>query len=124
VLFASVAWFLSLFGGVYCKFLTNTLTTANSQGQPITLNYGIWYYQGYGIASTGDETVVFETCRAYPDEMYQDAKWKSAMATSLLAIIIGAFVTIWAWYASCSTPSKSMFRIAGLTLMICCLVSI
>lgn len=120
--FASVAWFLGLFGGVYCNFLNTTLTRGD-QNEGITFNYGIWTYQGYVLASTPDEAVIFETCRSYPDEMYVDAKWKSAMAFSSLAIIIGGIVTLWALFAMCGNPSKFNCQMAGATLLLCCLVS-
>jgi hypothetical protein len=121
-LFASVAWFLSLFGGVYCKFLSNTLTTGNSQ-EEITLSYGIWTYQGYLLVSDAEGAVVYETCKSYPDGMYLDPKWKTAMAMSTMTIIIGAVLAIWSLFAVCSTPSKSNFRLIGIMLLLCCLVS-
>lgn len=123
-LLASVAWFLSLFSGVYCDFLTNTLTTGNTQDQGTSLHYGIWTYRGFLLVSDTDEAVVYQTCKSYPDGMYLDAKWKSAMAFSTMAIVIGAAVTLWALFASCGDSiSKTSFRIAGMTLLLCCFVS-
>ena len=124
-LLGAVAWFLSLFGAVYCKFLTNTLTTEFGQGRKINLNYGLWTYQGFGIASTSDETVIFETCRPYPSETYLDAKWNCAIAFSTMSIIIGGVTTLWTLFALCgNTPSTNTFRTVGFTLMLCCIVSI
>ena len=110
---------------MYCKFLTNTLTTEFGQGRKLNLNYGIWTYQGFGIASTSDETVLFETCRPYPSETYLDPKWNSAMAFSTMSIIIGGVTTLWTLFAMCgTTPSKNTFRTVGFILLFCCIVSV
>eukprot|EP00956_Cyclotella_meneghiniana_P008291 scaffold11057_cov78-Cyclotella_meneghiniana.AAC.3 len=111
-LLGAVAWFLSLFGAVYCKFLTNTLTMEFGQGRKLNLNYGIWTYQGFGIASTSDETVLFETCRPYPSETYLDPKWNSAMAFSTMSIIIGGVTTLWTLFAMCGTTPIPRINIA------------
>ncbi|KAL3787077.1 hypothetical protein HJC23_011761 [Cyclotella cryptica] len=115
------AWFLSLFGGVYCKFLSNMVTASTSPDEPITLNLGIWYYQGYYVANSTDGTVVYELCRSYPDDMNIDTKWRSARAFSTLALMVGGFVTIWAMYSGCSTPSKTLYRVGGILFMLTCL---
>jgi hypothetical protein len=113
----SAAWFLSLFGGVYCKFLSSTVSISD---EPFKINFGLWYYQGYAVVSDANQTIVYELCRSYPDEVYIDAKWKSARAFSTLAIILGGFVTLWALVATCSPPSKSAFRVGGLVFLLCC----
>ena len=41
---AAFAWITSLFAGVYCKFVSFTSTGGNT-AEPITLYFGIWYYQ-------------------------------------------------------------------------------
>jgi len=92
------------------------------QGRKLNLNYGIWTYQGFGIASTSDETVLFETCRPYPSETYLDPKWNSAMAFSTMSIIIGGVTTLWTLFAMCgTTPSKNTFRTVGFILLFCCI---
>ena len=41
---AAFAWITSLFAGVYCKFVSFTSTGGNT-AEPVTLYFGIWYYQ-------------------------------------------------------------------------------
>jgi hypothetical protein len=42
----ALAFILSAFGGIYCKFLSHLSTSNFESEEPIALNSGIWYYQG------------------------------------------------------------------------------
>ena len=59
---ASFAFIVSLFGGIYCKFIS--FTDVNNG---LTLSFGIWYYQSWGAYDSAVQgTVVLETCENYP----------------------------------------------------------
>eukprot|EP00804_Cyclotella_cryptica_P024263 CCRYP_012543-RA/>CCRYP_012543-RA protein AED:0.32 eAED:0.32 QI:243/1/1/1/1/1/3/1091/255 len=119
-LLGALAFILSGFGGVYCKFLSHIST--GGLEQPITINSGIWYYQGYAIVNTTVQgTVVLETCNNYPDNVYIDPKWKSARAFATMALIIGGCVTFWGLLAGCLYPNKAAYKLGGILMMLCCL---
>ena len=66
-LIASLAFILSVFGSIYCKFVSFT----DQNNTDITLNFGIWYYQSWGVYDSAVQgTVVLETCVNYGDGMY------------------------------------------------------
>jgi len=49
-----------------CKFLQFTDTNNN-----LTLSFGIWYYQSWGVYDSAVQgTVILETCENYPDGTY------------------------------------------------------
>jgi hypothetical protein len=118
---AAAAFLTTLFGGIYCRFLSFT-SNEEVNGEPVTLHFGIWYYLGWVLAtdSNGD-TVAMQTCYRYPEGTVFDAKWKSSKAFSTMAIIIGGCVTIWALCAGCLYPTKKMYQLASMLYMICCL---
>lgn len=119
---AAAAFLTTLFGGIYCRFLSFTSIEDFNGGAPLTLYFGIWYYQGWLWATnSAGETVVMQTCYKYPDSMVFDAKWKSAKAFSTMAIIFGGIVTIWALCAGCLYPTKNMYQVASVLYMMCCL---
>lgn len=121
-LLGALAFIFSGFGGVYCKFISHTSTSGPEQ--PITVNSGIWYYQGYAVVnSTVQGTIVLETCNNYPDDLYLDPKWKSARAFATMTLIIGGCVTFWGLLAGCLYPNKATYQLGGMLMMLCCLVS-
>jgi len=63
---AAFAFVVSIFGGIYCKFLEFTDSNNN-----LTLSFGIWYYQSWGVYDSAVQgTVILETCENYPDGTY------------------------------------------------------
>lgn len=118
---AACAFLTSMFAGLYCKFISFTSTSGGNN--PITLYFGIWYYQGWSVVDTAVQgTVVLETCYNYPDGTDFDAPWKSAKAFSTMTLIIGGLVTFWVLFLACFFPSKMVFNKAGgLVFLICCL---
>ncbi|KAL7553910.1 hypothetical protein ACHAWF_017262 [Thalassiosira exigua] len=115
---AAIAFVLSLFAGVYCKFISFTSTGEN----PITLYFGIWYYQGWSaVENPVQGTVILESCLNYPDGTNLDSKWRSAMAFSAMTLIIGGVVTFWALLAGCLYPSRGTYKAGGGLYMLCCL---
>ena len=120
---AGTAFLFSMFAGIYCKFISHVSTDAPS-GETVTLNSGIWYYQGYSIVNTTFQgTVILETCINYPEGTYFDSEWKSAKAFSAMALIIGGIVAFWGLFAQCIYPNKGMYQRGGMLLLLCCLVS-
>lgn len=118
---AAIAFILSLFGGLYCKFLSFASTDG---GNTPDLNFGIWYYQGWSVVQSQVQgTVILESCFNYPDGVNIDSKWRSARAFSTMTLIIGGVVTFWALLAGWLYPSKQTYKSGGMMYMLCCLFS-
>lgn len=123
-LLAGTAFVFSMFAGVYCKFISHISTTDVGTEEPIAVNSGIWYYQGYSVVNTTVQgTVILETCNNYPAGTYIDARWKSARAFATMALIIGGVVAFWGLLAQCIYPNKAMFHLGGMLMLLCCVVS-
>lgn len=122
---AAFAFIVSLFGGAYCKFLSFTSTSRESTGgveSPITLYFGIWYYQGWQLVNSATQgDIILETCYNYPDGMNIDSKWRTARAFSIITLVISGVVTFWALLASCIYPSKQNYKAGGMIYILCCL---
>lgn len=118
---AASAFILSMFSGVYCHFIAFHSDGVGGDN-PITMNFGIWYYQGWLLVqNTVQGDVILEGCFNYPDGTSFDSKWKSAMAFSVITLIMGGVVTFWALMASCLYPSQRAYKAGGFIYMICCL---
>ena len=118
---ATFAFIVSLFGGVYCKFISFA-TTDGVEGSPITLFFGIWYYQGWSIVnSTTQGTMILETCYQYPEGTSIDSKWKAARAFTIITLVTSGVLTFWALLAGCFHPSKQTYKTGGLVYLLCCL---
>ena len=116
---AAAAFIVTLFGGVYCKFLSFT-PDVTIVDDSLTLNFGIWYYQGYALVESPTQgTLLMQTCFRYPDGTVFDAKWKCAMAFSTMALIIGGVLAFWSLLAGCFYPTKKMYCAAGTIYMVC-----
>lgn len=123
-LLAGAAFLFSMLGGVYCKFISHVSTNNANTEEPITINSGIWYYQGYTVVNnTIQGTVILETCNSYPEGTYIDPRWKSARAFATMALIIGGCVAFWGLLAQCIYPNKAMYHLGGMLMLLCCLVS-
>jgi len=118
---AAAAFIVTLFGGVYCKFLSFT-PDIDGADDSITLNFGIWYYQSWAIVESPTQgTLLMQTCFSYPEGTVYDAKWKSAMAFSTMALIIGGVLAFWSLLAGCFYPAKNTYLAAGCIYMVCAL---
>lgn len=118
---AASAFILSCFGGVYCKFLSFQ-ASGDGGNDPITLNFGIWYYQSWTIVENNVQgTILLEACYNYPEGTNIDSKWRSARAFSTMTLIIGGVVTFWALLSWCLYPSKQTYKMGGMIYMICSL---
>ena len=119
-LIAAIAFILSLFAGIYCKFISFT-SWSDGEMEPVTLNFGIYYYQGWSIVnSTVQGTVIYENCYNYPDGTNFDTKWQTAKAFSAMALIIGGVITFWAVLAGCLYPSKATYKKGGIIYLLVC----
>jgi hypothetical protein len=122
---ASCAFVITLFGATYCNFFTftsNKTITVQGVTDAVTLEYGIWYYQGWSsLVSSSGEVCVFETCYKYPEGTIYDANWKSTKAFNTIALIIGGIMVILTLAAGCAHHSKKMFQIFGMLYKVCCL---
>lgn len=117
---AATAFVLSMFAGVYCHFIS--FSTTDDGSKPVTLNFGIWYYQGWSIVQSNVQgTVILESCFHYPDGTNYDSQWRSAMAFSVMVLIIGGVTTFWALLAGCLYPSRAAYKTGCLIYLLCCL---
>lgn len=118
---AAAAFIVTLFGGVYCKFVSFS-PDVEGVDDSLTLNFGIWYYQGWAIVESPTQgTLLMQTCFRYPEGTVFDAKWKCAKAFSTMALIIGGVLAFWSLLAGCFYPSKAMYRAAAMIYMLCSL---
>lgn len=93
-------------GSINCNFVKFTDTSGTSE--PISLQFGIWYYQFWSLVYSASGTFVFESCHGYPDSIELDSSWKAARAFSILAFISAIIVLIAACMSLCgSNPGKS-----------------
>jgi len=116
---AAAAFIVTLFGGVYCKFLSFA-PDIEGVDDSLTLNFGIWYYQGWAVVESPTQgTLLMQTCFRYPDGTVFDANWKSAKAFSTMALLIGGVLAFWSLLAGCFYPSKGMYLAAGMIYMVC-----
>mmetsp|Transcript_22324 Transcript_22324/g.46932 ORF Transcript_22324/g.46932 Transcript_22324/m.46932 type:complete len:249 (-) Transcript_22324:302-1048(-) len=121
-IFAAVAFTLSWFAGIWCHFVQFTSTSGTSSTSPITVNFGIWYYQGYQVVDSPVQgTVVLQTCNQYPSGTNIDAAWRSARAFSTMTLIIGGIVTFFALLSGFLYPSSTSYKSGGLAFLLCCL---
>jgi hypothetical protein len=120
-IFAAAAFIVTLFGGIYCRFLTISSIPGTEEEEPVTLQFGIWYYQSWVLVDSDEGPVAYQTCYKYPDATVFDAKWKSAKAFSTMAMIIGAIVGCLTLCAGCLYPTRKMYFAASMAYMICCL---
>jgi hypothetical protein len=121
---AFCAFVITLFGACWCNFLTFTSNKAVYNDDPVTLEFGIWFYRGWSstVCSSG-EVYVFESCYNYPEGTVYDANWKSAKAfiTMTLFMGLGGVVVSCALLTGCVDPYKRMFQIGGALNMVCSL---
>jgi hypothetical protein len=82
---------------VFLKFSSTAFGTST----PITVEFGIWYYESLAAISTTDGNYIVEYCQAYPDTVEIDASWKAARAFSVLVFIFACIIVGTLLYASC-----------------------
>lgn len=111
----TVALFLSLIGSFMCRFVS---IFDNASQQDVYT--GIWLkttlYQ-LQSSQTG-EWSLYKGCGSYPSGVPLDAKWKSAMAFSILAVVIGAFALFGVYFSACLPMTASRWRMVAFALVI------
>merc|ERR1711971_944334 len=87
-----------------CNFIKFTDTSGTSD--PISLQFGIWYYRFWSLVTSVDGTFIFESCHEYPDFVDLDASWKAARAFSALAAIFGIAIFLSSIVSSCVSSAR------------------
>jgi hypothetical protein len=107
---ASLALAFSVLGNTWCE----SITFNSSSDQLPSVNYGIWYLQKTVVEDLiGNRIVEVAKCLDYPESMDIDAKWKTARAFSIIAPVIGGFITFFSWLAPCMYYGKDMWKQGG-----------
>ena len=91
---------------VFLKFTS----TAFGASEPISVEFGIWYYQSLAAITTTDGIYIGEYCQAYPDTIEIDGSWKAARAFSVLVFIFSCIIVGTILYASCF-PAKAGYSL-------------
>uniref|UniRef100_A0A7R9WIY7 Uncharacterized protein n=1 Tax=Pseudictyota dubia TaxID=2749911 RepID=A0A7R9WIY7_9STRA len=112
VVFSGCALFLSLLGNIVCQFVSFTIR-AEETARTSEIFFGIWYYKGLANVTTGNYVETIEVCKQYPSGAMFDSKWKSAMAFSIIAPVIGGVFWCWICFALCFEMPGSLWRMIG-----------
>jgi hypothetical protein len=119
-LFSAVAFLLSWSAEFGCKFISFVSTSGFKD--PVRINFGIWYYQAWTIATSVNGSVIFETCHRYPSTVEIDSAWKAARAFSTLTVIIGGVLLFSTLISACVSPEKrNLTKSEGVGYILCCL---
>ncbi|KAL7536503.1 hypothetical protein ACHAWF_005484 [Thalassiosira exigua] len=113
--FALTAFVLTWSGSLRCDFVKFTSTSGSSE--PITLNFGIWYYRFWSLVATIDGTYLVESCQAYPDSAVVDPAWKAARAFSVITFFFAVILLVVAIMSMCQGSILSNTRMAPLYLL-------
>lgn len=116
-IFAVTAFVLMWIGSINCDFVKFTDTSGTSA--PISLQFGVWYYQFWSMVTSVDGRFVFESCHGYPDYMDIDPAWKAARAFSVMAFILSMIVFIVAIISACSTADSTRGWMAPMYMLTC-----
>lgn len=103
-MFAIIAFILMWVGSIRCNFIKFVDTSGTSQ--PISREFGLWYYQYWATIFTTDGTYIVRTCHLYPDGLEFDASWKAARAFSILAFIFAFIIMFLKCAVSCATDPR------------------
>lgn len=128
--FLSLAAFvLACVGTKTCHFLQFASSAVGSSDpvsgeiEPVSLQFGYWYYQSYEVATTNDNnstTIVEGSCDIYPPSMNIDNNWKAARGFNLVAIILGGSLLMLDIFQGClSTKQKRSFRTGAVGYFVC-----
>lgn len=91
---------------------------------------GVWSYRTSEYTQVGDETWVITTCRSYSYlsrdlnfDYELDARARTTMAFSLMAVFFGGLGVIFAYFYSCmGTVSEARWKMIGNTFFFTCLL--
>lgn len=108
---AATAFLLNWASAFGCNFVSFTSTAGFTQ--PVSVNFGIWSYQFWTIATSVGGSVIFETCHKYPADVAIDSDWRAARAFSILAIIFGGLYLFTNLIMGCIAPVRAASRTEG-----------
>lgn len=103
--FGLVAFALLWASAIQCNFIKFTSTNDNT-ADPVTAEFGIWYYQSISAVMSSDGTFLFNSCHSYPDYMDIDSSWKTARAFIVLAFISSIIIITCNFLAACFDYSE------------------
>lgn len=114
---AFLAWICSLVANFTCEFMTLDVTVG---GSAYFLGFGMWSYQGWSYLVQSGNIYYSQTCFQYSDTVDPDAKWKSAQAFSIIAVIVGGLAACFNCCVICTpNPSRGYQCFALLYLFAC-----
>ena len=127
--FAVIAFFLAWVGSLGCEFVQFTLLPTNSNDEPITVHFGIWYRQSvefynYTQSTGGGGYYKVSTCEGYDDSIAIDPSWMTARAFSVLILILGGLALLLALATCCCANHVQVTNIGRLNGSIYLLVTI
>mmetsp|Transcript_9315 Transcript_9315/g.16536 ORF Transcript_9315/g.16536 Transcript_9315/m.16536 type:complete len:223 (+) Transcript_9315:55-723(+) len=117
--FAATAFLLSWAAAFGCSFLSFTSTSGFTR--PVTIQFGIWSYQFWTVATSVGGSIIFETCHRYPSDMEVDSYLRSARAFSTLALLFGGVFLFSNLIASCISPLRKTSHLEGSAFLLACL---
>ncbi|KAL7547919.1 hypothetical protein ACHAWF_012213 [Thalassiosira exigua] len=104
--FAITAFVLMWLGTMRCDFV-KFVSTSGASG-PVTLRFGIWYYQFWSFVASADGIFRFESCHGYPDSVQLDDAWRAARSFSVITVILALIMFVTAAIMACvHDPHKS-----------------
>ncbi|KAL9188860.1 hypothetical protein ACHAXT_011350 [Thalassiosira profunda] len=104
--FCITAFFLMFIGALRCDFVKFT-DTSDVFADPPSLQFGMWRWQSYTVATNFDGTFIFESCVGYPEYQDVDATWKTAQAFSIMTFIMGFIVLIFSCVFACTIDAEA-----------------
>lgn len=105
---AATAFLLCWSAEFGCSFISFTSKTGFAN--PVTVQFGIWSYQFWTIATSVGGSVIFETCHRYPSSVNVDGNWKAARAFSTMALLVGGIFLFANLISACLSPSRKTSR--------------
>lgn len=90
-----------------CNFLK--FDGFDSNGQPFTMELGLWYYAFYtwvlqqSGSGIGFSAYQYETCNSYEAWTQIDPTWKTAQAFAIITFIFGLFTLVLGCVSACAT---------------------
>eukprot|EP00978_Attheya_sp_CCMP212_P039597 scaffold207410_cov82-Attheya_sp.AAC.2 len=110
-LFVTVSVILSFLANISCS----AVSFYSSLSGGITLQFGVYLRKGTDVWGWGDDLNTYKTCINYDgDDMNPDAKWKTAKAFTIFAIVFGSILPC----VSCFMPNLEK-PIGACMLLVC-----
>jgi len=120
---AFLAWICSLVANFTCDYITIDLTITNETVGTLTyyLGFGFWNYQGWSYLVQEGTIYYARTCYTYSDLVNPDAKWKSAQAFSIIAVVIGGLAMCFNCCVICTPTPAKWYQCFSLLYLFTCL---